>query len=281
MNTTPPPNDTASVLRFLALRRCAADLQRSAAFYCDALGFEIVERSSDEIVLSLGAQRIVLVQACPGATAQPVLGPDLRFQHVAIVAGDMHAAFARLQQLAPVAISRGGPQRLPAAAGGVCAFKFRDPDGHALELIEFAPGRGARCWVDAARAAAGPTLGIDHAAISVSDVERSIAFYQRLGFCVQSRQLNRGPEQARLDGLAETEADVEVVALIPAQESTPHLELLGYRVPEPRHGDGAANAAADQLLWQARIRHGSSGVAEELNLADPDGHLHRLAAVLI
>ncbi len=268
-----------SVLSFFSLRRSAADLQGSAAFYCDGLGFEIVDRSPAEIVLSLGAQRIVLVEVPADAPAQPVSGPDLRFQHVAIVAGDMHAAFARLQQLAPVAISRGGPQRLPAASGGACAFKFRDPDGHALELIEFAPGRSAPCWRNATGGAAGPTLGIDHAAISVSDVDRSIVFYERLGFSVQSRQVNRGPEQARLDGL--NDAEVEVVALMPSQAATPHLELLGYRVPEPVHGDAAGQAAADQVVWQARIRHGSSGATESMNLADPDGHLHRLVAALI
>lgn len=275
-------NNAPAVLGFVALRRCAADLQRSAAFYREGLGFEIVNRTSGEIVLSLGAQRIVLVEVGPGVTAPPVSGPDLRFQHVAIVVKDMHAAFARLQKLAPVAISRGGPQRLPAAAGGACAFKFRDIDGHALELIEFPPGQGAPCWRNTTRGVAGPTLGIDHAAISVSDVERSIDFYKGLGFSVQSRQLNRGPEQARLDGLVD--AEVDVVALMPSQEATPHLELLGYRVPEPPHGDGAAHAAADQLVWQARTRHDRSGSAADrqmMSVADPDGHLHRFVAASI
>ena len=274
-------HDTAAVLGFVALRRCVADLQRSAAFYCDGLGFEIVERAPGEIVLSLGAQGIVLVEVGPEVAAQPVSGPDLRFQHVAIVASDMQAAHARLQRLAPVAISREGPQRLPAASGGACAFKFRDPDGHALELIAFAPGQGARCWRHTARGVAGPTLGIDHAAISVSDVERSIVFYQRLGFSVQSRQLNRGPEQARLDGLANAEIEVDVVALVPSQQATPHLELLGYRRPAPRRGDGAAHAAVDQLVWRARTRHDGAGAAPDLPtmaFADPDGHLHRLVA---
>ena len=35
-------NNDPAVLGFVALRRCAADLQRSAAFYGEALGFEIV-----------------------------------------------------------------------------------------------------------------------------------------------------------------------------------------------------------------------------------------------
>lgn len=275
MKTAPPADDT--VLRFLALRRCAVDLQRSAAFYCDALGFEVVERSSHEIVLLLGAQRIVLVQSRAGAVVQPVLGPDLRFQHVAIVASDMQAAFARLHHLAPAVISRGGPQRLPAISGGACAFKFRDPDGHALELIEFPAGQGAPCWRDASRTTAGPTLGIDHAAISVSDVERSIVFYERLGLCVQSRQINRGAEQARLDGLAdaETEVEVDVVALVPRQAGTPHLELLGYIRPRAVRAGTDGHATADRLVWQTQaLCGGTSAEHPPMVISDPDGHVH-------
>jgi catechol 2,3-dioxygenase-like lactoylglutathione lyase family enzyme len=271
-----------AVLGFVALRRCVADLQRSATFYCQGLGFSIVDLTPGEIILSLGAQRIVLTEVGQEVTAQQVSGPDLRFQHVAIVVNDMHVAHARVQKLTPVAISRGGPQRLPAASGGVCAFKFRDPDGHALELIEFPAEQGAPYWRETIHAVAGPNLGIDHAAISVSDVERSIAFYEKLGFCVQSRQVNRGPEQARLDGLAD--AEVEVVALIPSQQSTPHLELLGYRMPAPLHGDGIPPAAADQLVWMTRSRHdeyGATAARPAIVLADPDGHLHRFVSASI
>ena len=38
-------------------------------------------------------------------------------------------------------ISTDGPQLLPASSGGVTAYKFRDPEGHPLELIAFPPGR--------------------------------------------------------------------------------------------------------------------------------------------
>ena len=269
-----------AVLRFVALRRSAADLQRSAAFYCDGLGFEIVERTAGEIVLSLGAQRIVLVEVGPELAVPRVSGPDLRFQHVAIVASDMHAAQARLQKLAPVAISLNGPQRLPKASGGACAFKFRDPDGHAVELIEFPAGQGAPCWRNTTRGAAGPTLGIDHAAISVSNADLSIAFYERLGFSVQSRQINRGAEQARLDGLTGAEVEVEVVALVPPQEATPHLELLAYHTPVPTRSDTHAHATADRLVWQAHAAHDRSNLTADQPhkwvITDRDGHLNWL-----
>ena len=99
---------TTSVERFVALHRSVADLQRSAAFYCDGLGFEIVERTSGEIVLSLGAQRIVLVEVGPEMAVPRVSGPDLRFQHVAI-------AFRNWSPLPSVSTVRSGCPRRPVA----------------------------------------------------------------------------------------------------------------------------------------------------------------------
>ncbi|MEO8858392.1 MAG: VOC family protein [Burkholderiaceae bacterium] len=270
---------TACVLRFHALHRWVADIQRAVAFYCEGLGFRIVggADASGKTALALGAQRIVLVQGGSGSVPM-VSGTDVRFQHVAIVARDMDAAFERLQKLGPQAISRGGPQRLPEASGGACAFKFRDPDGHPVELIEFGPGHGAPCWAAAAQRDAGPTLGIDHAAISVASAERSIAFYEELGFRLDSRQVNRGAEQARLDGLPDAEVEVEVVALVPPQSATPHLELLAYRRPAAACGSAPVHATADRLVWQADARQDDfithSDRQAGLPIADPDGHLN-------
>ena len=106
-------DDASTVLGFVALRRSVTDLQRSATFYRQGLGFKTGNRTPGEIFLLLGAQRIGLTEIGPEVAARPVNGADLRFQHVAIVASDMRAAHARLQKLAPVAISLNGPQRLP------------------------------------------------------------------------------------------------------------------------------------------------------------------------
>ncbi len=269
-----------SDLRFVALRRSVSDLQRSAAFYCDGLGFQRANSTPGETVLHLGAQRIVLMDGGPAASVQGVSGPDLRFAHVAIVTDDMHAAFARMRALSPVAISNDGPQRLPAASGGVCAFKFRDPDGRALELIEFPQDKLAQYWQAAARRYRGPTLGIDHAAISVANVARSVAFYEQLGLSLQSAQLNQGVEQARLDGL--DVAEVDVVAMAPLHAETPHLELLAYRKPEPVSGGMQDSATADRLIWQSQQIDGSSRFGGEPPrtrvVTDPDGHLHEIIA---
>ena len=276
------------VQRLGALRRVVRDLAASVAFYRHGLGFRVVgdvgvPALRGVVVLALGNERIELVAAHAGVRwPAQAEAPGVRFQHVAVVAGDMARAYDQLQSVAPVPISRGGPQQLPEASGGVRAFKFRDPDGHPLELIEFPAGSGDRRWHSAqARREHGPTLGIDHAAICVSDAERSIAFYKRLGFTLAARQRNVGAEQARLDGLDLSE--VEVIALRPADlpgtagDSGPHLELLAYLTPQPaaaRAGKarGGYQITQDRLIWQL------AGAQAPALLADPDGHLNEFIA---
>lgn len=264
---------------FVALERQVQNLERSVDFYVRGLGFAVeapcgaiasLADSRERKVLRLGDERVVLRLAQKGAGVAPrVAGTDVRFQHAAIVTCDMPAAFARLQTLAPASITQGGPQRLPPASGGATAFKFRDPDGHPLELIAFAdcPDR----WCD--RAGHALTLGIDHSAISVCDAARSIDFYSRLGLEVEARQVNCGPEQARLDGLeCADDVEVEVIALRPGSTTGFHLELLAYRAPP------AINLATRNLLtadsWEDRLIW--RGNVSPSFLADPDGHLLRV-----
>jgi catechol 2,3-dioxygenase-like lactoylglutathione lyase family enzyme len=231
--------------------------------------------------VTLGDQELRLMAFDAPGRAYPCTGSaaDLWFQHIAVVASDIEAAWRRLQDHGACAITRGGPQRLPASAGGVSAFKFRDPEGHPVELIHFPVGTGAPIWQQ--RTLWGLTLGIDHSAISVADPERSIAFYAGiLGLGVAARQVNRGVEQERLDDLPDVEVDV--VALQPALAATPHIELLGYRRPRPRAAPTAATAndlAADRLVFEvadlqellARIEHAGIGAASGACTSFPDG----------
>ncbi len=259
-------------------RRTVRSLSRSSDFYGKALGFV-----RDGATWRLGGETIELQEADDAAPLSlPAPGHiDTRFQHIAIVTCDMAAALQRLSGCDFGAITQGrGAVTLPQSSGGVLAFKFRDPDGNPLELLQFPPGSGNVRWqraaTDATRDGTGPTLGIDHSAVVVADAERSIRFYEdRLGFTVASRQLNRGPEQDRLDGLAATQVDV--IALQPGAAPTPHLELLGYRSPRAGTQRPVDNAAAGSdciVWWVAALPEGQS----ELLLKDPDGHRHLLRA---
>jgi catechol 2,3-dioxygenase-like lactoylglutathione lyase family enzyme len=163
--------------------------------------------------------------------------------------------------------STDGPQQLPASSGGVTAFKFRDPDGHPLELLEFPKDRIPAHWQ--ARSQGNLFLGIDHSAIVVSDSATSIAFYEGLGLRVAARSLNVGQEQERLDAVRHVQ--VEVTALEPEQ-ATPHVELLCYR--SVTQGESSVirgnDVAATRLMFH--VDWSSAESVTPQGLIDPDGH---------
>jgi catechol 2,3-dioxygenase-like lactoylglutathione lyase family enzyme len=180
-----------------------------------------VEGGASSISIALGDEIIELLQFDRPGRPYPdrAVSSDLYFQHFAIVVADIQLAYQRLLSAGGwTAISADGPQRLPVSSGGVTAFKFRDPDGHPLELLAFPDGQLPRHWQ--ARSSGNLFLGIDHSAISVANSAASIAFYEALGLRVAARSLNRGPGQELLDAVLH--AQVEVTALEPEQ-AAPHL----------------------------------------------------------
>ncbi len=181
------------------------------------------------------------------------------FQHFALVTDDIAAAWERAQAAGAAPVSRTGPVTLPASTGAVTAVKFRDPEGHPLELIHFPEGE-RRGWRGRG------ILGIDHSAITVADAERSRTFYRAHGLVCGDATLNHGPTQVALDGLDDVRVDV--VPMHPAGPG-PHVELLHYRHPQgaPVEPWAINDVAATRIVWQ--------GFASAL-LRDPDGHIHQI-----
>ena len=258
--------DNAQPRRIADLDLNTADVEAAADFYVEALGFV---RAGPGGRLTLGNQAITLTARPAGEPyPRPRAANDLWFQHFAIVVADMDRAFARLAAYrgrlgGAEAISLGGPQRLPASTGGVIAYKFRDPEGHPLELSQL-PGDAA--WAETATR--GPStlfLGIDHTALAISDLDASLAFYRDLGFREGPRFLNQGPEQDRLDGLRDAVVDI---ATLFAPGGGPHIELLRYRSPPP--GPPAALEASAIAATITRLE--GAGASEPVTLLDPDGH---------
>jgi catechol 2,3-dioxygenase-like lactoylglutathione lyase family enzyme len=283
------------------------EAEQLAEFYIRAFGFVRIEDSpkSDlgfaELIgfangqvrltsLRLGNQVISLAETQPPGRSYPkdVPGWDPRFQHFAIVVSDMAAAYANLQALRNwTAISTDGPQILPPSSGGVTAFKFRDPEGHPLELLAFAPGAMPAHW---AFRTGNLCLGIDHSAISVADTSRSVAFYSRLGLARTASSRNVGREQEKLDNFLG--AVVEVTTLASPMQAVPHVELLCYRGNFNRRevSTNRNDVVATQLVFEVE-RDGldaivapshdttisSSTIVESAGLRallrDPDGHL--------
>jgi catechol 2,3-dioxygenase-like lactoylglutathione lyase family enzyme len=300
-------------LRLARITLNAADPEGLAGFYRDALGFTAAEAppaadaagltglagaQARTVPLRLGAQRLDLVAVAPAGRPYPgeLPGTSPLFQHCAIIVSDMGRAHARLSaQAGWRPISTDGPVRLPASSGGVTAFKFRDPEGHPLELLAYPADETPASW---RRPDAGDVcLGLDHSAISVAETGRSVTFYESLGLHVASRSLNTGPEQARLDAVADP--TVEVTGLGFPDGHPPHVELLCYRGDHPRSPsdlavndvaatrlvvemtDGAALRAAcaahaGRLVAAGPVPRPDGGV--DALLRDPDGHLVWLTA---
>jgi catechol 2,3-dioxygenase-like lactoylglutathione lyase family enzyme len=266
----------------VGFRLVTADLPRLLAFYRDVLGFLMdgpelaigqeemallgVSGSGRRQNLTLGRQSLAIDRFDMPGRPYPADGnaASLWFQHLALVVTDMAQAYQRVRAMD--AISTGGPQRLPATSGGVCAYKFRDPDGHPLELLQFPDGSCPAMWQGKSAKAGQIGPGIDHSAISVADADASTGFYGSLGLEPGARTLNQGVRQRQLDDLDGVE--VSVVPMRPAA-GTPHLELLGYRVPRGMAGpvSQASDIAATRIVWQ--------GTRAAL-LRDPDGHFQQI-----
>ena len=265
--------------QILRVCRPVADLDRAEAFYCTGLGFRrgpdlppdpglpallgLPGTTITQRVLHLGAEQVALVRFDPPGPAYPAgsHSNDLWFQHLAVVVDDIAAAFRRVSALAPASISAGPPVRLP-RNGGVSAWKFRDPDGHPLELIHFPPGQGRAAWH---YGQPGPFLGIDHSALAVSGTARSLRFYRRLGFRPASRTWNRGPAQSQLDGLPGARLRVTGLRLPGAPGMG--LELLAYHPPGRPMPPSRADAA-----WADWVTLLCPGLPAPRVVQAPDGH---------
>ena len=223
-----------------------SDLDRAEDDYVRTFGCRVEQRADIEpsltrvlciprargrrSLLRLGRERVELLEFTdsagrpypPGSTST-----DLWFQHMAIIVNDITRAHQRVMansRFRP--ISRHGPVRLPDSSGGVTAFKFRDHDGHPLELLAFPEGRVPGEWRTAG--GTGPFLGVDHTAIAVRDTARSARFFRSVfGFSPGTRTENHGPEQDNLDDVNDVEVSVTRIAPdLPA----PRMELLHYHV---------------------------------------------------
>jgi catechol 2,3-dioxygenase-like lactoylglutathione lyase family enzyme len=245
------------------------DMDRSVEFYANVLSFEKVsdvEVSGEDyerlqgvfgvrmrvVRLRLGEESIELTEyLAPRGRPIPVdsRSHDRWFQHIAIIVSDMDRAYAWLRQH-KVEHASSGPQRLPdwnPNAGGIRAFYFKDPDGHALEILQFPPGKGDPKWH---RASERLFLGIDHTAIVVADTDASLKFYRDvLGLRVAGESENYGPEQERLNNVFGARLRITTLRAT----SGPGIELLEYLAPpggRPAPSDGRAN---DVWHWQTRL----------------------------
>jgi catechol 2,3-dioxygenase-like lactoylglutathione lyase family enzyme len=299
-----------------------SDMERSVTFYREVLTFkpvsdvEVDGPEYDQLYgcfgvrarvvrMRLGEQQIELTQFISPPDLRPIPVPssshDLWFQHFAIVVRDMDAVWAQLRKHHVRQISP-RPQTIPLSnqvAAGIKAIKFRDPDGHNLELLWFPVGKGNPVWK---RGGADLFLGIDHTAVTVRSTENSLKFYRDLlGLTVADGTLNMGAEQEHLDSLPG--ARVRVTALT-STIGPLGVEFLEYERPTAGRPFPADSHPTDLWHWQTTMIvpdveiaaaqvHGmapmisagvvtlpdkSLGFTKGMVIRDPDGHAIQLVS---
>jgi catechol 2,3-dioxygenase-like lactoylglutathione lyase family enzyme len=260
-----------------------SSVELSVPFYRDVLSFRktsdtVFDRTSDmspsvpvrRVRLDLGTECIEVDEPL-GGVRRPIPADsrsnDRWFQHVAIVVRDMDRAYEWLESHRVTHVSA-APQRLPIwnrNAANIRAYYFKDPDGHALELIWFPEDKGQARWHSPEGDAL--FLGIDHTAIAVADTSSSLAFYVHyLGLRVAGESENWGPEQERLNDVPG--AHLRITALRAA--AGPGVELLEYLTPRDGRPYPPDERADDLTHWRTTMF--ASVAALPSGIRDPDGH---------
>ncbi len=299
-----------------------SDMDRSVEFFTRVLSFEklsdvevwgdayehlagVFGMRARVVRLRLGDEAIELTEylaprgrpIAPGARSN-----DRAFQHVAIIVSDMEKAYRWLREH-KVEHASTGPQRLPdwnKNAGGIEAFYFKDPDGHALEILAFPKDKGAAKWH---RTTDKLFLGIDHTAIVVSDTEASLRFWRdKLGLTLAGESENYGPEQERLNNVFGARLRITGLRAAGGGPGVEFLEYLAPRDGRPAPADLKSNdiahwqtlvttmdveAAAKSLLGRVDfVSSGAVALAEgklpqrkAALVRDPDGHAVQLVEV--
>jgi catechol 2,3-dioxygenase-like lactoylglutathione lyase family enzyme len=248
-----------------------ADVDRETTFFTKVLPFEKVAdfrvtggeydkmegvfNANMRIVhLKLGEQIVELTQYVSPPTGRPIPVPsysnDAWFEHMAIVVSDMDAGYKILQENNVLQISA-NPITIPESnvgAAGIRAVKFRDPEGHDLELIYYPAGKGDPSWQKSGNKL---FLGIGHTAMTVDSTEKSVAFYRdALGLDVGGVTFNTGATQEVLDDLFN---DTCLVTPMVPISPPPHIEFLDYKTPPGGRTMPVDTKANDLWHWQTTL----------------------------
>ncbi len=198
-DTTDPAASTArlpSNLRLGAVHLTVSDLDRSVAYYEDAIGLELHRRKDGVAAMGVGEEDLVVLYEEPGARRA---GRHAGLYHYALL-------FPSREELARAAL-RLAATRTPIQGasdhGTHEAIYLPDPDGNGIELaadrprglwprpLEYAGGPQpldldgllATIAGEEVRGEAGPGLVVGHVHLHVGDLERGVAFYRDvLGF---------------------------------------------------------------------------------------------------
>ena len=270
LSATDAAQTSSKVEQVAAVGMSVSEMDASVAFYSKILSFEKVsdvELTGEDyerlqgvfglrirvVRMRLGNEFIQLTEyLAPKGRPVPVdsRSNDQWFQHIAIITSDMDKAYTWLRQN-KVEHASTGPQLLPEwnkNAAGIKAFYFKDPDKHALEILQFPKGKGDAKWHHASDKL---FLGIDHTAIVVSNTEASLKFYRDvLGLGIAGTSENYGTEQEHLNNVFG--ARLRITSLR-ASGGGPGIEFLEYLAPRDGRPAPADERASDLFHWQTTL----------------------------
>lgn len=157
------------------VRLGSRDLERSAAFYGDLLGFDEVTSAPGTRCFAAGAVRVLVTEVGPGGDLGGWVNDDLQggIRHFGMKVGDIDA---RVRDLAAAGVTVLSP---PAdVLGDVRIAFFLDPDGARLEFVQgnlhyqhvYAPDLAAA----ESLVAPGERPRFDHVAVTVEDLPAAL-----------------------------------------------------------------------------------------------------------
>ena len=192
----PAPPVLPATLRLGAVHLTVTDLDRSVAFYEDAIGLRLHRRADQVAAMGVGEEDLLVLYEVPGARRA---GRHAGLYHYALL-------FPSREELARAALRLAATRTQVQGAsdhGTHEAIYLPDPDGNGIELaadrprerwprpLEYAGGPHpldldgllAAVAGEEPRDGAGPGLAVGHVHLHVGDLERGLGFYRDvLGF---------------------------------------------------------------------------------------------------
>jgi catechol 2,3-dioxygenase-like lactoylglutathione lyase family enzyme len=201
MQTSAPSAPLLTTLGVEHIGVGVTDMERSLRFYAD-LGFTAVDfdyegpvpglervagrdgviarvvmlRSANETPLGFAAIKLVhTTDAPPAPLLQGIAWGEPGICEICVHARDQAGVYRRLVERGHRSLMEPGEYPLPPHDTRCSLSYVADPDGTKIELIE---------WLDLEQGWPGPpgAQGVNHVAFGVADIERTRAFYARLGF---------------------------------------------------------------------------------------------------
>ncbi len=290
---------------------CVTDLDHSLRFYCEALDFVPTHRLEGlegpwlDRANGLTESRIDVAGVCNAqgialnfiTFARPgPIGTRKRRQmfeigptHINFYVRDLDATLARV-------LVAGGTvlEHTRVDAEDVSMLFCTDPDGIRVEIWTSEPYNAGGM----ATAVPGVEVKFSHSGICVSEIQRSLPFYEALGFVAAERFDYRSPP-GQLDRMSECEGSALLAQMLRMNEDVvellqfDHPPLIGDGNPRPANQLGLVNlafrvASIDAILPDLMAAGGrvdresrsSWGAEEQIQCLDPDGVRIELIAAL-